>query len=108
MMTRHWVKLDSAGTDNCLTSYFGWIVQTKKKNAVCELSTHVGTATDRDEITVKRLQWYLVGNPPMLIGPELFGNSCVRQGQGDGYVVLSARIFQETKTSSVCVLESRS
>ena len=33
------------------------------KNAVCQLSTHVGTATARDESSVKRLLRCLVGNP---------------------------------------------
>ena len=33
------------------------------KNAVCQLSPHVGTATTRDEINIKRLLRYLIGNP---------------------------------------------
>ena len=32
------------------------------KNAVCQLSTHLGTASTRDEINIKRLLRYLVGN----------------------------------------------
>ena len=40
------------------------------KNAVCQLSTHVGTATTRDEINIKRLLKYLIGNPAcnMIVG----------------------------------------
>ena len=43
------------------------------KNAVCQLSTHVGTATTRDEINVKRLLRYLIGNPAcnMIVGCNL-------------------------------------
>ena len=33
------------------------------KNAVCQLSTHFGAATIRDEANVKRVLRYLVGNP---------------------------------------------
>ena len=33
------------------------------KNAVCQLSTHVGVPTTRDEINIKRLLRYLIGNP---------------------------------------------
>ena len=32
-----------------------WLDRPHIKNAVCELSTHVGTATTRDEINIKRL-----------------------------------------------------
>ena len=32
------------------------------KNAVCQLSTHIGPATHRDEAKVERLLRYLVGN----------------------------------------------
>ena len=42
-------------------TYSGWIVLTSK-NAVSQLSTHVGTATTRDEINIKRLLRYLMGN----------------------------------------------
>ena len=40
-----WTKLDNAVTDSCLEGYSGWIVRISK-NAVCQLSTHVGTATN--------------------------------------------------------------
>ena len=40
------------------------------KNEVCQLSTHVGTTTTRDEINIKRLLRYLIGNPAcnMIVG----------------------------------------
>ena len=43
------------------------------KNAVCKLYTHVGTATARDEIIIKRLLRYLIGNPAcnMIVGCNL-------------------------------------
>ena len=39
-----------------------WLDHRDIKNAVCHLSTHVGTATTRDEISIKRLLTYLIGN----------------------------------------------
>ena len=43
------------------------------KNTVCQLSTHVGTATTRDEINIKRLLRCLIGNPAlnMIVGRNL-------------------------------------
>ena len=40
-----------------------WLDRPDIKNAVCQLSTHLGTATTRDEINIKRLLRYLFGNP---------------------------------------------
>ena len=40
-----------------------WLDRPDIKNAPCELSTHVGRATNRDEANVKRLLRYLIGNP---------------------------------------------
>ena len=40
-----------------------WLDRPDIKNAVCQFSTHVGTATARDEINIKRLLRYLIGNP---------------------------------------------
>ena len=42
---------------------FLWLDRPDIKNVVCQLSTHVGTATTRDEINIKRLLRYLIGNP---------------------------------------------
>ena len=39
-----------------------WLGRPDFKNAVCQLSTHVGTGTTRDEINIKRLLRYLIGN----------------------------------------------
>ena len=59
-----------------------WLDRPDIKNAVCQLSTHVGTATTRDEINIKRLLRYLVGNPAcnMIVGcnldvPEIAGTT---------------------------------
>ena len=50
-----------------------WLDRPDIKNAVCQLSTHVGTATTRDEINIKRLLRYLIGNPAcnMIVGCNL-------------------------------------
>ena len=50
-----------------------WLDRPDIKNAVCQLSTHVGTATTRDEMNMKRLLRYLIGNPAcnMIIGCNL-------------------------------------
>ena len=50
-----------------------WLDRLDIKNAVCQLSTHVGTATTRDEINIKRLLRYLIGNPAcnMIVGCNL-------------------------------------
>ena len=50
-----------------------WLDRPDIKNAVCHLSTHVGTATTRDEINIKRLLRYLIGNPVwnMIVGCNL-------------------------------------
>ena len=42
--------------------YSGWIVLTSKTQCV-KLSTHVGIATTCDEVNIKRLLRYLIGNP---------------------------------------------
>ena len=50
-----------------------WLDRPDIKNAVCQLSTHVGTATTRDEINIKRLLRYLFGNLAcnMIVGCNL-------------------------------------
>ena len=50
-----------------------WLDRPDIKNAVCHLSTHVGTATIRDEINIKRLLRYLIGHPVcnMIVGCNL-------------------------------------
>ena len=50
-----------------------WLDRPDIKNVVCQLSTHVGTATTRDEINIKRLLRYLTGNPAcdMIVGYNL-------------------------------------
>ena len=50
-----------------------WLDRPDIKNAVCQLSTHVGTATTRDEVNIKRLLRYLIGNPAcnMIVGCNL-------------------------------------
>ena len=47
-----------------------WLDRLDINNAVCPLSTHVGTAATRDEINIKRLLRDLFGNPAcnMIVG----------------------------------------
>ena len=50
-----------------------WLDRPDIKNAICQMSTHVGIATTRDEINIKRLLRYLIGNPAsnMIVGCNL-------------------------------------
>ena len=50
-----------------------WLDRPDITNAVCQLSTHVGRATTRNEINIKRLLRYLIGNPActMIVGCNL-------------------------------------
>ena len=50
-----------------------WLDRLDINHAVCQLSTHVGTATTRDEINIKRLLRYFIGNPAcnMIVGCNL-------------------------------------
>ena len=43
-----------------------WLDRPDIMNAVCQLLTHIGTATSRDEASVHQLPRYLVGNPQCL------------------------------------------
>ena len=56
-MTLSWTNLDNDVTL--------WLDRPDIKNAVCQLSTHVGTATTGDEINIKRWLRYLIGDPCM-------------------------------------------
>ena len=62
------------------------------KNAVCQLSTHVGTATTRDEINIKRLLRYLGGNPAcnMIVGCNLHVPGIAGIPQGSVVVMTDA------------------
>ena len=50
-----------------------WLDRPDIKNQVCQWSTQVGTATTRDEINIKRLLRYWMGNPScnMIVGCNL-------------------------------------
>ena len=66
-----------------------WLDCPDIKNAVCQLPTHVGIATTRDEINIKRLLTYLIGNPTcnMIVGCKLdvpgIAGTPQRFGRGD-------------------------
>ena len=87
-MTLSWMSLDNDVTDSCLVGCSG-LDRLDIKNAVCQLSTHVGKATTRDEVNIKRLLRYLVGDPAcnMIVDcnldvPRNCGHSA-RFGRGD-------------------------
>ena len=61
-MTLSWTNLDNDVTEQLLCKLL-WLDRPDIKNAVCQLPTHVGTATTRDKINIKRLLRYLFGNP---------------------------------------------
>ena len=50
-----------------------WLDRPDIKNAVCQLSTHVGLATTGDEVNIKCWLRYLIGNPAcnMIVGRNL-------------------------------------
>ena len=71
-VTLSWTNLDNDVTGQLLGRLL-WLDRPDIKNAVCQLSTHVGTATTRDKINIIRLLRYLIGNPAcnMIVGCNL-------------------------------------
>ena len=69
-----------------------WLDRPDIKNAVCQLPTHVGTATTCDEIHFKRLLRYLIGNPAcnMIVGCNLDVSATAGTPQGSVLVVTGA------------------
>ena len=59
-MTLSWTNLDNDVTASCLVGYSGWIVLTSRMQFV---NCPITSATTRDEINIKRLLSYLIGNP---------------------------------------------
>ena len=69
-----------------------WLDRLDIKNAVCKLPTHVGTATTRDEINIKRLLRYLTGNFAcnMIVGCNLDVPGIAGTPQGSVVVMTDA------------------
>ena len=69
-----------------------WMDRPDIKNAVCQLSTHVGTATTRDEINIERLLRHSVGNPAcnMIVGCNLDVPGITGTPQGSVVVMTDA------------------
>ena len=69
-----------------------WLDRPDIKNTVCQLSTHVGTATTRDEINIKRLLRYLIGHPAcnMIVGCNLDAPGIAGTPQGSVVVMTDA------------------
>ena len=86
--------LDESGQrrDRQLLGRLLWLDRLDIKNAVCQLSTHVGTATTRDEINIKRLLRYLIGNPAcnMIVGCNLDVPGIAGSPQGSVVVMTDA------------------
>ena len=76
-----------------------WLDRPDIKNAVCELSTHVGTAATRDEINIKRLLRYLFGNPAcnMVVGCNLDVPGIAGTPQGSVVVMSDADWAEDVK-----------
>ena len=94
-MTPSWTNLD-----NDLLGRLLWLDRPDIKNAVCcQLSTHVDTATTRDEINIKRLLRYLIGNPAcnMIVGCNLDVPGIAGTPQGSVVVVTDADWAGEVK-----------
>ena len=69
-----------------------WLDRPDIKNAVCQLSTHVGTTTTRDEINIMRLLRYLMGNRAcnMIVGCNLDVPGIAGISQGSVVVMTDA------------------
>ena len=69
-----------------------WLDRPDIKNAFCQLSTHVGTATTPDESNIKRLLRYLFGNPAfnMIVGCNLDVDGIAGIPQGSVVVMADA------------------
>ena len=69
-----------------------WLDRPDIKNAVCQLSTHVGTATTRDEINIKRLLRCLIGNSAcnLIVGYNLDVPGIAGTPQGSVVVMTDA------------------
>ena len=76
-----------------------WLDRPGIKNAVCQLSTYVGTATTRDEINIKRLLGYLIGNPAcnMIVGCNLDVPGIAGIPQGSVVVMTDADLAGDVK-----------
>ena len=76
-----------------------WLDRPDIKNAVCQLSTHVGTATTRDEINIKRLLRYLIGNPAcnMIVGCNLDVPGIAGTPQGSVVVMTDTDVAGDAK-----------
>ena len=69
-----------------------WLDRLDMRNAVCQVSTHVSTATTRDEINIKRFLKELIGNPAcnMIVGCSLDVPGIAGTPQGAVWVMTDA------------------
>ena len=87
-----------------------WLDRIDIKNAVCQLSTHVGTATTRDKINIKRLLRYLIGNLEcnMIVGCNLDVPGTAGTPQGSVVVMTDADWTGDVKRPSQLLLNCSS
>ena len=100
-MTLSWTNADNDVTDQLLGRLL-WLDRPDIKNAVCQLTTHVGTATARDDINMKRLVTYLIGNPAcnMIVGCNLDVPGIAGTPQGSVVVMTDADWAGDIKNPS--------
>ena len=81
-----------------------WLDRPDIKNAVSQLPTHVGTATTRDEINIKRLMRCLMGNPAcnMIVGCNLDVPGIAGTAQGSVVVMADADWTGDVKDRRSC------
>ena len=81
-----------------------WLDRPDIKNAVCQLSTHVGTGTTRDEINIKRSLRYLIGNPAcnVIVGCNLDVSGIAGIPQGSVVVMTDADWAGDVKDRRSC------
>ena len=81
-----------------------WLDRLDIKNAVCQLSTHVGTATTLDAINIKRLLRYLIGNPAcnMVVGCNLDVPGIAGTPQGSVVVMTDGEWAGDVKDCRGC------
>ena len=96
------------GRHKQLLGWLLWLDRPGIKNAVCQLPTHVGTATTRDEVNIKRLLRFFVGNPAcnMIVDCNLDVPGIAGTPHGS-VVVMTGADWPETSKIVATTLESK-
>ena len=104
-MTLSWTNLDNDVTNRCLVGFSG--DRPDMKNAVCQLSTHVGTVNTRGVMNVKRLLRCFIGNRAcnMIVGCNLDVPGIAGIPQGSLVVMTDADWAGDVKKTVAAFLE---